>query len=587
MRQRTRQKQWGKRASNVLATGLAVVGLSACDSLLEVDLPHLLTDDAIAGIGTAELQVNSAIALFECGYTGFGAGAVGHDDTMTGVAGVGGGDNVFTSSTSSGGCDGSDTSVAWFDQIMGARGMLSTAPSRMVPTSQGTVGPGFPYGRGVYDRIQDEWGVANVLNGERLSAISAIYVAMALAHIGEFECEAAIDGSDLLTPDQVLAVAEDWITTRALTHTAAAGTSLTLMPFGITTSATANTGGTATEMALAIRARIKWARGDLAGADADAANVLGTRSRFTAWVTRDVGATRRNKIWFRGTFGSYSGMTPLNRVWNDGTRANNPATNAQWPAIIPFTGWIHLGITSDGRTLEPGNIPVRFANEARATGDVVVPCNGSSPQPGCVIGAVQDTRVTHGPKNIQTQRVEMPFRYGTFSAGSDGVDVPYMTWEELRLIRAERYNQLGDRANAIAQINAIRGAPSIVGGSSSNSAGPALPLIQGAYLATLLAGTQADMRAVILEERRREFFTESGRYWSTKIQNTDMLWFPRNQGGGLVYNYQGGVRIRFDASEYTINPYFVALGRESAQGTGCDELTAPGYTFPNAQKPVF
>lgn len=585
MRQRTRQRHWGIRATNALATGLAVVALSACDSLLEVELPHLLTDDAIKGVGTAELQVNSAIALFECGYSGFGAGAVGHDDTMTGVAGVGGGDNVFASTAAGGGCDGSDTSVAWFDQIMGARGMLSTATSRMVPTSQGTVSSDFPFGRGVYDRIQDEWGVANVVNGERLSAIASIYVAMSLAHIGEFTCEAAIDGSDLLTPDQVLAVAEDWITTRALTHATNAGTSLTLMPFGITTSATANTGGTATEMALAVRARIRWARGDLAGADADAATVLGTRSRFTAWVTRDVGATRRNKIWFRGTFGSYSGMTPLNRTWNDGTRANNPATGAQWPAIIPFTGWIHLGITPDGRTLEAGNIPVRFANEVRGAGDAVVPCNALSPAPGCPIGAVQDTRVTHGIKNIQTQRVEMPFRYGTFAAGSDGVDIPYMTWEELRLIRAERYNQLNDRPNAIAQINAIRAAPSIVGAGSSNSAGPVLPAISGAYLVTLTDGTndQAEMRAAILEERRREFFAESGRYWSTKIQNTDLLWFPRNQGGGLVYQYQGGVRVRFDASEYTINPYFVARGRESAQGTGCANMGP----LPGSQVPIF
>jgi hypothetical protein len=570
---------------NALATGLAVVGLSACESLLEVELPHLLTDDAIKGIGTAELQVNSAIALFECGYSGFGAGAVGHDDTMTSVAGVGGGDNVFASTSAGGGCDGSDTSVAWFDQIMGARGMLSTQPSRFVATSQGTVTSDFPAGRGVYDRIQDEWGVANVVNGERLSAIASIYVAMALSHIGEFTCEAAIDGSDLLTPDEVLAVAEDWITTRALTHAANAGASLTLMPFGITTSATANTGGTATEMAYAVRARIRWARGDLAGADADAATVLGTRSRFTAWVTRDVGATRRNKIWFRGTFGAYSGMTPLNRTWNDGTRANNPATGAQWPAIIPFTGWIHLGIMPDGRTLEPGNIPVRFANEVRGAGDAVVACNATSPQPGCPIGAVQDTRVTHGIKNIQTQRVEMPFRYGTFAAGSDGVDIPYMTWEELRLIRAERYNQQNDRPNAIAQINAIRGAPSVVGAGSSNSVGPVLPAISGAYLATLTDGTndQAEMRAAILEERRREFFAEAGRYWSTKIQNTDMLWFPRLQGGGLVYQYQGGVRLRFDGSEYTINPYFVARGRESAQGTGCANMGP----LPGSQVPIF
>jgi len=561
---------------------LTLGGLSACDSLLEVELPHLLTEDAIESAGSAELQVNSAVALFECGYTGFGLMALGHEDTMSGLVGVGNGNNVYTPGSSTGTCDGSDTSIAWLDQFTGAIGMLTTAPARLVPTAVGSVTSKFPAGRGVYDRIQDEWGVANVPGGERLSAIAAMYVAMSVAHLGEFTCEAAIGGSDLLTPDQVLAVAEDWITNRALGHVTAAGSSFTTMPFGITTSATANTGGTPTEMALAIRARIRWARGDLAGADADAATVLGTRSRFTAWITRDVGTTRRNKIWFTNTFLGNSGLMRLNQNWNGPTRLPNPATGTTWPAILPFTGYVFLGITPDGRTLEANNIPVRFAQEARSAG-AAIPCAATSPQPGCPIGAVQDTRVTHGQRQVQAHTVEVPFRYGTLAAGSDGVDIPYMTWEELSLIRAERANTTGNQAGAIAFVNTIRAAPS--NPLAFNTAMAALPSISGAYLTSLTDGVndQAEVRAMIIEERRREFFSEAGRYWSTKIQNTDLTWFPRRQGSGLVYVYQGGVRLLFAGAEYTTNPYFVARGREAAQGTGCANMGP----LPGSQVPIF
>ncbi|MEQ1855058.1 MAG: RagB/SusD family nutrient uptake outer membrane protein [Longimicrobiales bacterium] len=591
MRQRLHER-WTTRATRVLVTGLGVAGLTACDSLLEVELPHLLTDDAIQSANTAELQVNSAIALFECGYTHFGLTTLGHDDTMTSVSGVGSGNNVYSATAASGNCDTSDTAIAWFDQIMGARAMLSTTPSRMVATSQGTVTGDFPVGRGVYDRIQDEWGIAGVINGERLSALASIYVAMSLGHLGEIMCDMSIDGSDLLTPDEVLAVAEGWITSRALGHITNAGTGFTVMPFGVTSSATATTGGTPTEMALAVRARIRWARGDLAGADADAATVLGTRSRFTAWVTRDVGPTRRNKVWFTNTFQGYSGMMGLNRNWNGPARNPNPATGTQWPTILPFTGYIGLGLTPDGRALEPHptggapSIPVRFAEEARNSTFAQVPCTVASPAPGCVVGAVQDHRVQHGRKQIQTGFYEVPFRYGTTAAGSDGNDIPYMTWEELRLIRAERYNQLNDRTNAIAQINAIRSAPSITGASSSNQAAAALPAISGAYLAALTDGTndQAEMRAAIIEERRREFFSE-GRYMATKIQNTDLTWFPRLQGSGLTYQNAGGVRLLLPADEYTNNPYMIARGRESARGTGCT-TAAPGL-LPGATVPLF
>jgi hypothetical protein len=351
------------------------------------------------------------------------------------------------------------------------------------------------------------------------------------------------------------------------------------MPFGITTSITANTGGTFDEVALAVRARIRWAQGDLTGAELDAASVLGSRSRFTAWVTRDAGLTRRNKIYYNPTGVGFSGMLGLNTWWNPNqTRQPNPATGAGWPAIIPFTGYKFLGIDpTDGRTLQAGqnNIPVRYANEARGAGDAVVACNATSVQPGCVIGAVADTRVTHFIKQIQGPgRHEVPSRYTT-----ENDDVPYMTWEELTLIRAEKLNMVDNttaaRTTAIGYVNGIRTAKS-------------LPQISGAYLTTLTdgAGDQAEVRAMLLEERRREFFAEGGRFYSTEIQNTDMLWFPRQQGNtpnSSAYQLGGAVRLLTDGAEYNLNEYLIAAGGPSARGTGCANLGP----LPGAQVPLF
>ena len=82
---------------------------------------------------------------------------------------------------------------------------------------------------------------------------------------------------------------------------------------------------------------------------------------------------------------------------------------------------------------------------------------------------------------------------------------------------------------------------------------------------------------MLLEERRREFFAEGARFWSTKIQNVDALWFPRGEGQTPYqgYNLQGGVRLPMPADEYTGNPNFVEAGGLSIRGTGCAAAEAP------------
>jgi hypothetical protein len=520
----------------------AVLALGACDSLLEVELPHLLTQTAIKDISSAEIQVNSAIALFECAYSANGVTALGHEGYMESIAGVFGGGYGYTVNAAGGTCDSSSTSVAWFDQMMGSRAMLVTQPSRLVPTAKGTVTSEFPAGKGVYDRIQDEWGVANVRNGERLSAIAAMYVAMNLTYFGEFLCELAIDGSDLITPPEVLALAETWIGT-AQTHITNNGDFA--MPFGVAPSAA--------NLALAVRARARWADRDYAGAAADAAAVLAADPDFRAVISREAGTTRRNKIFHHSTDVGFGQLLGVHDWWVPSSRRPNPATGALWPNPIPFTGAIFLGIMPDGRTLEAGNLPVRWAQEARDVNRNPV---------SLANGAVADTRLPTTYKSIQGPGLhELPDVYA-----SDDDDIPYMTWEELTLIRADRELELGAPANlttAIGYVNAIR-------------TDKGLPTVSGAYLTTLTDGTNdaAEVRALLFEERRREFFAEAGRFWSTKIQNTDIAWFPRAEGQTPFqrYNWQGGVRQIMPTAEYEQNPYFIDRGGRASRGSGCTGL---------------
>ncbi|MDE2754326.1 MAG: hypothetical protein OXI83_17270, partial [Gemmatimonadota bacterium] len=72
---------------------------------------------------------------------------------------------------------------------------------------------------------------------------------------------------------------------------------------------------------------------------------------------------------------------------------------------------------------------------------------------------------------------------------------------------------------------------------------------------------------------RRSRFAEGGRYWATKILNTDILWFPRTEGvtPSQGYDLNGGVRLTLPGDEYTLNPNIGLNDR----ATGCDPDQAP------------
>lgn len=499
-----------------VGAAFCVAALAACDGLLDVESPHLITGDDLADPSNAQAQVYSAIAMFECGYSAFGWVALGHEDVLESVAGVAGTVHVFRSTPFTGVCDASQSSGAWFDQLMGSRAMLSNAG-----------------GTGVYDRLQGAWSLGP--EGERLSAIAAIYMAAALSHFGEFFCEVTFDGGDLLTPDEVLAMAEDWITNRALVHIANFGDFV--LPNGISTSAQT--------MAIGLRARIRWARGDLVGAVADAEAVP---PGFTAWVTREAGSTRRKKIFDSGTSGGFSRMIGVNSWWNPASRRPNAATGQLWPDPIPFTGYIFLGVMPDGRAVDDNGYPVRWAQEVRSPQPFSLPIPLGN-------GATPDVRVPHIFRSISGP--SPPDVPNTYRSVAD--DIPLVDWEEMWLIRAE---QAGGQT-AIDLANELRTVAGV----------PLITYVDGA------TATAQQIRYMLLEERRRAFFTDAGRYWSTKIRNTDVLWFPRGEGrtASGVYDLQGGVRLALPDNEYLTNPFLVARGGLAVRGTGCDPAEAPVF----------
>jgi hypothetical protein len=138
-------------------------------------------------------------------------------------------------------------------------------------------------------------------------------------------------------------------------------------------------------------------------------------------------------------------------------------------------------------------------------------------------------------------------------------DIPFVSWREMWLIRAEAAGGQG----AIDRVNELRTAAGL----------PEVGYISGA------TATAEQIRYMVIEERRRELYGEGGRYWATKLRNLDLLWFPRGEGQTTRQGYflQGGVRLAMPDSVYETNAHLVAVGGLAARGTGCDPVESPVF----------
>ena len=260
-------------------------------------------------------------------------------------------------------------------------------------------------GYDAYDRISN-WTDAQVPNRTKLLAQTALYTAIPLDIFGEFFCETAVDEGPLMTPTQTLDLAEQWVNT-ALGHIGTTG------DFAIT-FAQGTVSPSAQKMAYGLRARIKWAKGDLAGAAADAALV---ENGFMAYVLREEGEDRRNMVSsMQGggggvqAAGFLQGPVKLKDSSNSyGVTQLAPSVPTAIPNVIPFTGYLNLGIdAATGRTVDANGYPITTASA----------------------GAVADTRVKHvigntagGPDNIIQK----------YTSLTD--DIPLVNWRELRRSR--------------------------------------------------------------------------------------------------------------------------------------------------------
>ena len=482
----------GKGVALILVT---LGSLTACSDLMEVDLPASLTGAVLEEAASAENQVFSVMAFFECSYSEVTYEALGFEDLWERLTGVSAPAD-YDYRTSSGACDSSDSNASYYRNLQVSRVM----------------------GENVYERLTNEWTDAEVPNRTKLQALAALYVAADIEVLGAFFCDMAFDAGPILSPTEVLTIGESWIAT-AMTHITSLG------DFEIENDIATS----AMTVAYGLRARMRWMMGDFAGAATDLANVpMG----FEAKVTREPGVQRRNKVFQGGLANPWSGMfvgpfdwwTPQVIV----TDKTNPVTGLTWPTIIPFTGYNDLGILPDGRAVRADGIPIRVGVDA---------------------GAANDETAVGGRVPLVVQR---PLG-GTIDASSpskytsEADDIPWISWREMWLIAAE----IEGGQQAIDRVNDLR-----------TWDGRNLPLVTYADPADA-----TEIRYMIIEERRRELFAEGGRFWATKLQNLDLLWFPRAQGvfptqGWTIY---GGIRVLMDDGEYTENPNLELDDR----GTGC------------------
>jgi hypothetical protein len=491
--ERERVERWGKKVRLIVTLGCSVAVLSGCDDLLDVNLPARLTDTALESPQGAQTLRNSVITEFEAAYNYIVWSNFGMED---------GGEVILNSpGVDPDGFDFNTSPEYWFELLQSSRRFAYL----------------------LHDKLEKDWTAGQVPERSRYLAISSMYAGAAIGLMGGSLCEVTVDTGKLMKPNEALTLAEQWLT-RAVTEVSAAGDFA--MPYGIASSAKA--------MAHGLRAQVRWMKGDLAGAKADAEQVP---QDFVARVTRDVGPQRRNKAFYDGVVARYAMLYEVNDWWSaDLSKApgsqNNPVTGKPWPAVIPFTGYPNLGILADGRAVRDDGLPIRRAGKYRT------PIEDT---------AVPDTRV---PFTVGlTNGLSLPGYLPGSKYTSESASLPLVNWKEMVLIRAEAVGGQG----AIDLVNVLRDADGLPRVTYANP------------------GNAEQIRYMIIEERRRALYLE-GRFYFTKLKNLDILFFPRAQGRQFGDGeYGGAVRMIMPPSEYDLNPNLTRADR----ATGCSPHDTP------------
>ena len=237
-----------------LLTAVLLLGLVACDTeaLLEVDLPGIVPEEALDDPTLAATLVASVVSDTECAWDNYVAAAANHSDEYI---------------ESSGNLTMRNWGLRW-------------VPPNDPNYSQGTC-EGWGYGlytplqtarfqsEDIYERLAGFGG--DVPNVGELQATVRAYGGYSLIALGEGFCDMALDVGPLMTPAEVLAVAESRFSEAIQLASGAGRADLA-------------------SLAMAGRARVRLNLEDFAGAISDAASIP---DGFNHGATRDQSDARR------------------------------------------------------------------------------------------------------------------------------------------------------------------------------------------------------------------------------------------------------------------------------------------------------
>ena len=273
----TNQRPSRRRLLGALGALGALLGATACSSILDVELPGRIPSELLNDAKTAPTLAASVVADFECAYSNYVASTATISDQFLGASGNLTAENWGTRKVA-------DNDVA--NEQSGCGGTYGAYTPLQTARFQAD---------DILGRLQAWTDEEAGLPLAPLRARVAAYGGYAYTLLGEGYCAMRLDeSSTILTPDQVLEIAEQkFDDALALANALPAGD---------------GTKGDITNLILVGRARVRLDRGDKTGAAADAALVpLG----FQVVVTRGAdAATRWNDAWYAMAELSNSSVAP-------------------------------------------------------------------------------------------------------------------------------------------------------------------------------------------------------------------------------------------------------------------------------------
>lgn len=364
------------------ASSLVLSGCSL-DEILAVHVPGKVLEEALDNASLADVLTTGVVAEVECSWNQYVAGAAHHSDEYVPTSGNltmrnWGQRKIYASDAgyAQGTCGG--WGYPMFTPLHTARFQSEDVASRLA---------GFP--------------AEDVPNLAALQATAATWGAFPLVAMGEGFCSMAINGGAEMTPAQVQAEGEQRFSTAISLAQAAGDESLT-------------------QQGQLGRARVRIAKGDYAGALADAGAIP---DGFVVNVSRDAAESRRYNYYFE--------------------RLNAPTGFRAHGSVAD--NYQNLTIGADGMPTDGDGVP--------------------------------DTRVN--VKTDGTQAADFAtvlYYHDKYNSRSD--PLPLVHWHEARMYEAEALAMQGDVDGALGKINGLREAAMLPMVTASVGAGEIMDLVK-------------------------------------------------------------------------------------------------------------